>query len=500
MKHSFIARSTKCNQTARPKDGPSRRKKSFSYHFVLNGKEIRVCKQYYLDTVSVSQKVIYNVHEKKNPITGTPKSDGRGKHPKKVINQERKQLLRDHIRSFPVVESHYCRSSTKKQYLESQLNLQKMYDLYKEMCEQQHLEPVKCSFYRHVFNTEFNFEFHKPKSDRCDKCEEYRVAQKEGLLTDHLEASYSMHRAEKDAMREARQQDRDDKTNLVVSFDLENVITCPKAETSCFFYKRKLNVYNLTAHVSKTKQGYCAIWSENTSGRAGNDIASAVIKILNLVVSHHPETRNFITWSDSCVPQNRNSIMSFAITNFILQHQHIESVTMKYSTPGHSCIQEVDNIHSNIEKAMSVAEFYSPVSFIKVLLHANRKSPYKVLQMRGEDFKDYQACSKALHYSQVPYTKVSQLKFTRESFNVLYKTSHAKSDFIVANIAQERKSRLHSQERSLEFSSYIPKPIRNRSQLSGDKKKDLEDMLKYMPLLDRQYYKSAFQLVQPMEC
>ena len=40
------------------------------------------------------------------------------------------------------------------------------------MCEQQHLEPVKCSFCRHVFNTEFNYEFYKPKSDRCDKCEE----------------------------------------------------------------------------------------------------------------------------------------------------------------------------------------------------------------------------------------------------------------------------------------------------------------------------------------
>ena len=296
-------------------------------------------------------------------------------------------------------------------------------------------------------------------------------------------------------MRKERQQDRDDKTNLIVSFDLENVITCPKAETSCFFYKRKLNVYNLTAHVSKTKQGYCAIWSENTFGRAGNDIASAVINILNLVVGNHPETRNIITWSDSCVPQNRNSIISFAITNFILQHQNIESVTMKYSAPGHSCIQEVDNIHSNIEKAMSVAEFYSPVSFIKVLLHANRKSPYKVLQMRAED---YQTCSKSLHYSNVPYTKVAQLKFTRDSFNVLYKTSHMKSDFIVSNVAQEKKNRSHNEERSLEFSSFAPKPVRNRFQLSAEKKKDLQDMLKYMPLLDRQYYISASQLEEPV--
>ena len=41
-------------------------------------------------------------------------------------------------------------------------------------------------------------------------------------------------------------------------------------------------------------------------------------------------------------------------------YKHLRSVTMTYSVVGHSCIQNVDNMHSNIEKAMRVSEFFSP--------------------------------------------------------------------------------------------------------------------------------------------
>ena len=69
-------------------------------------------------------------------------------------------------------------------------------------------------------------------------------------------------------------------TSLLVVFDLENVITLPKAEVGSFFYKRKLTMYNLITITSK-KQGYCTIWIEAMSGRSGNDIASAFICILS---------------------------------------------------------------------------------------------------------------------------------------------------------------------------------------------------------------------------
>lgn len=157
--------------------------------------------------------------------------------------------------------------------------------------------------------------------------------------------------------------DKDRKGTIpILCFDLENVLSCPKAEGSNFFYKSKFSTYNMTSHLSTNKKVYCAIWSENNAERSGNDIASAVYKILTQVLLDNPHFTSIILWSDSCVPQNRNSIMSFALRQLIDKFSTLEQITLKFSTPGHSCIQEMDNVHSCIDRVLLKAEYYSPVS------------------------------------------------------------------------------------------------------------------------------------------
>ena len=121
-------------------------------------------------------------------------------------------------------------------------------------------------------------------------------------------------------------------------------------------------MYNLPA-ITSEKQGYCTIWTEAMSGRAGNDIASAFICILNKIASDEPHINNIICWSNSCVPQNRNSHILQAI---------LESP--EYSLAGHLCVQEVDIMHKQIEDAMQVSEFYLPISFLRMLFNVNQKN------------------------------------------------------------------------------------------------------------------------------
>lgn len=52
---------------------------------------------------------------------------------------------------------------------------------------------------------------------------------------------------------------------------------------------------------------------------------------------------------------------------------------MKYSTPGHGSVKDVDNIHSQIEKAFNTSEYYSPVSMMRILLKVNKKNPFTVI-------------------------------------------------------------------------------------------------------------------------
>ena len=89
--------------------------------------------------------------------------------------------------------------------------------------------------------------------------------------------------------------------------------------------------------MASSKQGYCAIWVECISGRAGNDIASAFMQILNKVAANHPDVIELICWSDSSVPQNRNSHISQAILEYLSKQSKINVVKMKYSLAGHSC-------------------------------------------------------------------------------------------------------------------------------------------------------------------
>ena len=98
-----------------------------------------------------------------------------GKHRKHKIAEEKVQAVRDHINSIPKVKSHYCRADTSKEYLDSSLNISKLYDLYKEQMAKKDKSPVKLSYYREIFSTEFNPAFQRPKKNRCDVCELQRL-------------------------------------------------------------------------------------------------------------------------------------------------------------------------------------------------------------------------------------------------------------------------------------------------------------------------------------
>lgn len=94
-----------------------------------------------------------------------------------------------------------------------------------------------------------------------------------------------------------------------------------------------------------------------------------------------------------------------------MKDNNIDEIIQKYSCPGHSAIQEVDNIHSHIEKVLRVREVFSPVSLVRVLKNVRRKAPFKIIQMQGHHFTDYQREVIGMKFHQVPFTKVKCLRY-----------------------------------------------------------------------------------------
>ncbi|KAF2902585.1 hypothetical protein ILUMI_03601 [Ignelater luminosus] len=84
----------------------------------------------------------------------------------KVILELQKNSVVEHINSIPVIDSHYCRQSSTKQYFDASLNMTKLYELYLEYCEAKSIESVKLHYYRNIFSYQFDIDFIKPKKDR----------------------------------------------------------------------------------------------------------------------------------------------------------------------------------------------------------------------------------------------------------------------------------------------------------------------------------------------
>ena len=91
-------------------------------------------------------------------------------------------------------------------------------------------------------------------------------------------------------------------------------------------------MYNLTAYYSTTKKVHCALRTEAMTGRAGDDIASAFRKILDIVVEEN-DVSDIVTSSNSCVPQNQNSIVSNAVLYFVMKKADFQSPIGFYKNP-----------------------------------------------------------------------------------------------------------------------------------------------------------------------
>ena len=406
-----------------------------------------------------------------NQLTGHPLHSKHGRHVKKVISNEAINAVRDHINLFPRNDSHYCRSRSSRQYLDANLNVETMYRMFCDNYEDS--PPVKLRKYRQIFMSEFNLGFTNPRKDRCDKCEEAKVSENP---SEQDSVRFAQHEKCKQLAKTERDKDRQisNCSHAVVCFDLENVIMLPKANIKNFFYMRKFAVYNMTAHCSLDKQGYCAIWAENLAGRTGNDMASAVVKLLDKIVENHPLISCITLWSDSCISQNKNRLMTLAILKFMVEHQNITKVVQKFGAAGHSSVQEVDNIHSQIDRKLRKNEVFSPVGFMKLL----KTVDVNVIQMRS--FTDYYSQARHIKkFSSVPFSLVQELVYDREDLtSVTYRTSFEEN-------VQPVSVKI--------FSGSLPacRNIDCRPQLNKEKINDLEKMLIVMPPCDRTYYSSV---------
>ena len=359
------------------------------YHLPVGKHKVKVCKKQFLHTLSISQRVVhYNLGKVENGIREKPSK--RKAHNK--LSDEIHQQVWDHINSYPKVDSHYCRATTKREYLESSLNVTKMFEAYCQM----HRDGQTCkdTYYRKVFNTEFNLGFHVPSNDICDSCDMYKKKQQACTVTEEDIAQHEAHLRRKDLAEKEKLADKKRTDALAVTFDMQQVLTAPRLFAGVSYYKRKLNVYNLTFYELQTGQGYCYTWHEADAGRGSNEIASCLTKYLESL--DKKEYKHVILYSDTAGGQNRNRGICTAIISFLSSSKHIAKVEQKYFESGHSHM-ECDSMHSAIQSVFEKREVDLPCEYHGMMKAARTKkgsSPYHVIEMTTGDMKGFTMLSK----------------------------------------------------------------------------------------------------------
>lgn len=192
-KRIFVLGLTEIDLTARARDRKieheSRRKFSYKFYLRINNKKLRVCRQTFLNTFDLKGWTVNNWLKEKTEIEDSQNADepismdemedenlcetSNKKKRSRPLRQE--QLITKHISlkefllSLPTVESHYCRKSSTKLYLEPLWTSKSViYEHYFKMwCKDKNVEPLsQCSF--HKTFEDLNLAIFKPKKDQCD--------------------------------------------------------------------------------------------------------------------------------------------------------------------------------------------------------------------------------------------------------------------------------------------------------------------------------------------
>jgi len=167
-KRDFIISVVKTASTDRRRRGTGKRPKQISCSYYLRNAvgDVRVCQKFFCMTLAISKKTVQYALKNRNSLGHfeLPNVEGSRKAVNKT-SDERESLVREHIESFPQMESHYCRANTVATYLSPELNISEMHRLYlHDFCVQRNItDPVTKGIYRRIFVSDFNIRFFVPK-------------------------------------------------------------------------------------------------------------------------------------------------------------------------------------------------------------------------------------------------------------------------------------------------------------------------------------------------
>lgn len=402
--------------------------------------------------------------------------------PGKFTENDR-ELVREHINTIPREESHYSRAKSAKEYTSPDLNLNRLHKAFL----QKHPESlVTYKFYKRVLEEDFpNVSFKPPRTDTCRKCDLLHCEIKaQGERSQAAKSELALHHRKAETATKLMKTDiaasqMPDSTVSVFSMDLEQVMFVPTLTHSDMFYASQLSCYNLGINFGDNKHSYMCCWYEGLAGRGGNEIASCLLRVLNMGIS---SKRNIVVWSDNCTAQNKNRMIVF-IYMFLVSCGLFDTIEHRYLVSGHSFLQ-CDRDFAIIEKRKRKCALMVPEDLHHVILSSTHTGRFEIVDMCQKKFFDIQAAAdKMLNLKPVNISKVVRLKIDSQQPGLLF-SSESFSDVSPWKATMIlKKGKTIGDIRNMEINQ-----LPDVNKVSENKKKHLISMIPYLQNLNHKEF------------
>lgn len=453
-----------------------------------------VCRAAFLRTLQISESRVTTALEKQKKCDTY--SDGRGKTSggHNALPPSKRREVIEHIDSFPRYISHYTRNQTDAKFLNSELNLSKMYELYKLKFDQ----PASKSYYKKIFYNEFDLRFKVPKQDTCYKCDVYIIKMKtaSGPELILLEKWHKEHLEQAESLRSQMNKDlkmaKSNPTIETLTTDQQKTQNCPKVPTGIAYYKRSLNLYNQGIHVGSTGQGRFNIWLEHEASKGTQEVGSCLKKFIDNIA--YP-VEELLLWSDSCGGQNRSIKLVLMMIYILQNHRSLETISLRYLLPGHSFLPN-DSDFGDAERPMKKIEcLYTDTDYTKAMKKCRTKNKFHVQRMHPEDFLSTKKLENAITNRKVDINKkkvswldTHEILLEKSQPFIIKMRNKIDGDFQCVDI---KKRGPLIDFKDIELENLWP----NGRVLSTEKINDLKQLLKLVPDKKKNFY-SFLETVQ----
>ncbi|KAK2719456.1 hypothetical protein QYM36_005071 [Artemia franciscana] len=383
-------------QRHRPRDWTGPMKFKAYHYFIPDGNNtVKVCKQFFSQILQISKGRLYRCVSKDASL------EARDMREKVVPNKIDDSDVVAHIKSFPCYRCpSVCKDNIDTKFLNPELSIKKMYELYVEKCANENKKPVKEKYYYYVFSAKFDLSFKVPCKYTCCFCETVSLNhkfEKEAQNLIELEIQKEIHLRIVDHERYEMKKDseRVSKDMYVCTFDLQKPLPFPKLTTSIAYYKRNLYLNNFGIHCFNDKTSYMYVWDETEGGRGSVDLASCIRKHLVEKVRSY---KHIVLYSEACKAQNRNIKTSLTLLKLLQDPtMEVEKIDLKFLMPGH-CLLPNDIDFRIIEKeGKRNQSIFVPDDWFHIIQDAKKKYPrFKVAKMPRNEFLSTKVLEKCI--------------------------------------------------------------------------------------------------------